>query len=873
DFDEKRSNPPDNNNIHERSRRLLLKMHNTLASQQELSGVQVASYILDFPDYYTNHEFQKICLIVIEYYLEKCLHDAKNHQNKEHMIDDNHAETPVDNFQDNDYHNMNEQFLIEPSDDNKIVLINTRIDYELRSNKLENYCLYDYISWFKKKIMDKNDQNFLAQTKEQIVSASRGRPANDRYKFLPQHPQYSSHILMKWTKPRIPVLIGPMIPRRERVDTRERYCRAILTLFVPWRSISDLCNINQTWEEAFNTKQNLITPDMRRIIENIQLLHECKKDRNEHLLQLIQESNSGDIDGQVVLQQETDDNNNDDYFMNEDDVDQNDILNLIADIDDTAHESTFPSTIMKPEIAYFNDLLASVTNAHRFPYLNEFNDFHGDQLTLYGNNNHKDHLILSTPQMLKQNKKWQLDLQTERQKVREITIHGSEINDFNENSSVDKTVMTVIRSDSLMDVNSCSENQDSNIESVTTIVAPVIAREQIIKDFTLNEDQTRAFLIITSHLDQDSFLKTGIDTIQKQLLMFVPGPGGTGKSQLIGALSQYFLLTKRSHKLRKLAPTAIAATNIDGMTIHSFLKQPRKTSKKKQTSTSIDDSIRNEWRHIEYIFIDEISMVGLRLFARFHELLTIAKSSDPSVPFGGINIVLFGDFIQYSPVLDKALFTDVFVEVESSLTSSVSEKQQPFSEHQIQCQVGRALFLQFDVVVKLTIQMRVEDKDYSDALDRMRLGECKLQDYDLFRSLVVGRQDGVHSLSNGSWSNAPILVYRNEIRTELNNRAVINKCRELNYPLVVCLAQDRVKSKKIDDKNLQQLRRFLLSLPDNKTESLPGYLPLVPGMPIILTDNIATELGLSNGTQGIFHQIVYEESDSNALYSDAKFPK
>ncbi|CAF4098595.1 unnamed protein product, partial [Adineta steineri] len=41
DFDEKRSNPPDNNNIHERSRRLLLKMHNTLASQQELSGVQV----------------------------------------------------------------------------------------------------------------------------------------------------------------------------------------------------------------------------------------------------------------------------------------------------------------------------------------------------------------------------------------------------------------------------------------------------------------------------------------------------------------------------------------------------------------------------------------------------------------------------------------------------------------------------------------------------------------------------------------------------------------------------------------------------------------------------------------------------------------
>ncbi|CAF4961691.1 unnamed protein product, partial [Rotaria magnacalcarata] len=48
--------------------------------------------------------------------------------------------------------------------------------------------------------------------------------------------------------------------------------------------------------------------------------------------------------------------------------------------------------------------------------------------------------------------------------------------------------------------------------------------------------------------------------------MCVPGCGGTGKSQLIRAITQYFQLTKRGKMLRKLAPTSIAAAEIDGLT-------------------------------------------------------------------------------------------------------------------------------------------------------------------------------------------------------------------------------------------------------------------------------------------------------------------
>ena len=50
----------------------------------------------------------------------------------------------------------------------------------------------------------------------------------------------------------------------------------------------------------------------------------------------------------------------------------------------------------------------------------------------------------------------------------------------------------------------------------------------------------------------------------------------------------------------------------------------------------------------------------------------------------------------------------------------------------------------------------------------------------------------------------------------------------------------------------------MLELSDSKTEHLPGLLPFVPGMPVILTQNIAIELGLINGVNGIFRQLVYQ---------------
>lgn len=72
---------------------------------------------------------------------------------------------------------------------------------------------------------------------------------------------------------------------------------------------------------------------------------------------------------------------------------------------------------------------------------------------------------------------------------------------------------------------------------------------------------------------------------------------------------------------------------------------------------------------------------------------------------------------------------------------------------------------------------------------------------------------------------------------------------------MVCVAQDTCNGKPVED---TILTKKLLELSDSKTEHLPGLLPLVPGMPVILTQNMAIELGLINGINGIFRQLVYE---------------
>ena len=301
--------------------------------------------------------------------------------------------------------------------------------------------------------------------------------------------------------------------------------------------------------------------------------------------------------------------------------------------------------------------------------------------------------------------------------------------------------------------------------------------------------------------------------------MCVPGPGGTGKSRLIDTITCYFVETKRKEKLRKLGPTTVSASLIGDHAIHSFLAYLRNTRRQKKTTKPGSSNIENDWKYVGYLIIDEISTVGLRLLARLNELLTLGKRAPPEVPFGGINIILLGDYIQYMPVLDKPLYANLDIDSSTRLPT----------ETDVQYRVGRSLVLQINTVTKLTQQMRTEDQKYLTLLNHLRLGETTRTDFNYLCTQIIGPGQPVQSLKEKPWCDAPILVFRNQLRTEINNRAALDKAKEANIPLVVVVAHDKIRSKITEDHVIYER---LLHLSDNKTELLPGLLPFVPNMPV-----------------------------------------
>ncbi|CAF1690146.1 unnamed protein product, partial [Adineta ricciae] len=179
-----------------------------------------------------------------------------------------------------------------------------------------------------------------------------------------EHPQTTTHLLMKYSEVHVPVLDGPQIPRQDRDDTRERYNRALLTLFVPWRNVNDLCDIDQTWEDAFESRKYLISADSWKIIEKVQFLHECKKDRDEHLLKVIVETQ---VDNDSIEPTLVPSNQGVDGEYEVDDIDDSiQIIGSVGEFTAAAINATKNST----ENAYIGEPVEAVEKVGRFNHMN-----------------------------------------------------------------------------------------------------------------------------------------------------------------------------------------------------------------------------------------------------------------------------------------------------------------------------------------------------------------------------------------------------------------------------------------------------------------------------------------------------------------------
>ncbi len=130
--------------------------------------------------------------------------------------------------------------------------------------------------------------------------------------------------------------------------------------------------------------------------------------------------------------------------------------------------------------------------------------------------------------------------------------------------------------------------------------------------------------------------------------MYVTGKAGTGKSLLL----RYFV--KHTTKtVVVLAPTGVAALNAGGMTIHSFFKFFPGTID--PAKVRVDYKTRELLQSIDAIVIDEISMVSVDVMESINSKLQIARHNVE--PFGGVQMVMFGDLYQLPPVIsDKQVY-------------------------------------------------------------------------------------------------------------------------------------------------------------------------------------------------------------------------
>ncbi|MGB0862332.1 MAG: ATP-dependent DNA helicase [Saprospiraceae bacterium] len=204
--------------------------------------------------------------------------------------------------------------------------------------------------------------------------------------------------------------------------------------------------------------------------------------------------------------------------------------------------------------------------------------------------------------------------------------------------------------------------------------------------------------------DDFQYVMTVLENSEKSL--FVTGRAGTGKSTLL----RLFRDTSKK-KVVTLAPTGIAALNIGGQTIHSFFSFPAKVLNRSKIQPRRNKRL---FKKVKTIIIDEVSMVRADMMDNIDYFLRINRE-DPR-PFGGVQMVFFGDLFQLPPVIST--------EEEHELMASQYESPYFFSAK---------VFKEYPFeTVQLYKVYRQNNRNFIKLLDRVRMNQI---DYDDLETL------------------------------------------------------------------------------------------------------------------------------------------
>lgn len=152
----------------------------------------------------------------------------------------------------------------------------------------------------------------------------------------------------------------------------------------------------------------------------------------------------------------------------------------------------------------------------------------------------------------------------------------------------------------------------------------------------------------------DPYTRKAMELVRQGKSFFITGKAGTGKTYLLNEIVR--VLRSEGRKISVIAPTGVAAKNAGGSTIHSFFNLKSLTyipgAKIRGYSYKLDFDLArlNAIQELDLLVIDEISMVRCDLLDCIDDQLRHYRNS--SLPFGGVQILFFGDFYQLPPVLE-----------------------------------------------------------------------------------------------------------------------------------------------------------------------------------------------------------------------------
>jgi ATP-dependent exoDNAse (exonuclease V) alpha subunit len=294
------------------------------------------------------------------------------------------------------------------------------------------------------------------------------------------------------------------------------------------------------------------------------------------------------------------------------------------------------------------------------------------------------------------------------------------------------------------------------------------------------------------------------------------GNAGVGKSRLVKEFMKYN--RNADNKMMYItSTTGISSYNINGITINSFMgigtgEAPIEILLKRlRYKTSIRDRIRAT----DILVIDEISMMSAALFEKIDVIFKTLRRS--TKPFGGIQLVLTGDFLQLETVFNRNLL----------------DKEQD-TRLIIESELFNKMFKKSTIVLNENFRQS-SDKQYIDILSRIRRGLHTLDDIRILNTRLNQEVD----------DNIIHLVSSNKKAQQINKNRM-DKISSVDHIF------DTTYTRSGKDETCDLLERELQSQFSQKgTERLV----LKKGCRVILIKNLNVEIGLVNGSTGTIQEI------------------